>query len=117
MKRIANHRVSRKIDHWATFFTVIAILCIVAGVITTIAGLVAGDGTAGIGITLLVSGLMTFATRRLFEGFSLIVRNTEQQLLDNGDEFFYDYTEYTKEEREEMKRKEAEAEAEIKDEK
>lgn len=113
MKRIANHHISRKIDHWGTFLGVIAILCIIAGVIVTIAGLVDGDGTAGIGIAILVSGLMTFATRRLFEGFSLIVRNTEQQLLDNGDEFFYDYTEYTKEEKEEMKRKETEESAPV----
>lgn len=91
MKRIANHKVSKRIDAWGTFIKVLAILSIIGGIITTIAAASDSEPYWSIGLIIIFSGLLLMAGAKIIEGFSIVVHNAEQQNVDSGDDTYLDY--------------------------
>lgn len=91
MKRIANHKVSKRIDAWGIFIRVLSILSIIGGIITTIAAAADSEPYWSIGLAIIFSGLLLMAGAKIIEGFSIVVHNAEQQSVDSGDNTYLDF--------------------------
>lgn len=89
MKLIVNHSVSNGINAWAKFCNVLAFISLIGGIITTFISLFEeAYGATGIGGGLLLLSFSLAISRRLLQGFSAIVRNTEFELATGGDDKF-----------------------------
>ncbi len=91
MKRIAQHKISRRIDAWSTFIKVLSILDIIGGIIIFVVDGIDGEEFWYFGPIIILLGLLTMAGAKIVEGFSVIVRNAEKQLVDSGDDMYLDY--------------------------
>lgn len=91
MKRTVNHEISDGIKKWAKVCVIFAYIFILVGVLVSLISLFEDEyGAVGIGAGLVMLGFSLAISRRLLQGFSAIVRNTEFELATGGDDEFLD---------------------------